>query len=250
MDLIIHCSFAGGWALAAGIWPRSIDGRPKADVSFNLAQRASVVECRLQLIMPQAEILLRRRNRASPIRILHHLAARVKKPVVTHESPCSREQDREINGLIDVLTTRTKSAALQTIESAAGSEIGSSKAVTRSILLEVPVIIMAYDPIGHAGADIEREAEGLMIKRRHAAHGVGRRRGDRWKWKVQPNTIDAVLLLALRGSGKRASLYTDYAFGVWDRANGMLVPIAKAYSGLTDRSSRAHLRTIKLREYI
>ena len=75
-------------------------------------------------------------------------------------------------------------------------------------------------------------AEGLMLKRRDSAYGVGRRRGDWWKWKVLPHTIDAVLIAAQRGSGKRASLYTDYTFGVWD--NGSLVTIAKAYSGLTD----------------
>ena len=62
--------------------------------------------------------------------------------------------------------------------------------------------------------------------------------GDWWKWKVQPYTIDAVLILAQRGSGKRASLYTDYTFGVWDPATGSLVPIAKAYSGLTDEEIR------------
>ena len=75
-----------------------------------------------------------------------------------------------------------------------------------------------------------------MLKRRESAYGVGRRRGDWWKWKVQPHTIDAVLIAAQRGSGKRASLYTDYTFGVWD--NGALVTIAKAYSGLTDAEIR------------
>ncbi len=71
-----------------------------------------------------------------------------------------------------------------------------------------------------------------MLKRLGSAYGVGRRRGDWWKWKVNPLTVDAVLIAAQRGSGKRASLYTDYTFGVWDA--GKLVPIAKAYSGLTD----------------
>ena len=79
-------------------------------------------------------------------------------------------------------------------------------------------------------------AEGLMLKERDSAYGVGRRRGDWWKWKVLPHTIDAVLIAAQRGSGKRASLYTDYTFGVWD--NGSLVTIAKAYSGLTDAEIR------------
>jgi DNA ligase 1 len=80
------------------------------------------------------------------------------------------------------------------------------------------------------------QAEGLMLKDRDSAYGVGRTRGKWWKWKVLPYTIDAVLISAQRGSGKRASLYTDYTFGVWD--NGTLVTIAKAYSGLTDAEIR------------
>ena len=71
-----------------------------------------------------------------------------------------------------------------------------------------------------------------MLKRRSSAYGVGRRRGDWWKWKIDPYTIDAVLIYAQPGSGRRASLLTDYTFGVWDQ--GELVPIAKAYSGLSN----------------
>ena len=89
--------------------------------------------------------------------------------------------------------------------------------------------------------------EGLMLKRRTSAYGVGRRRGDWWKWKIDPYTIDAVLIYAQPGSGRRASLLTDYTFGVWDE--GELVPIAKAYSGLSneeisemDRWIRRHTR--------
>jgi DNA ligase-1 len=89
--------------------------------------------------------------------------------------------------------------------------------------------------------------EGLMVKRRSSPYGVGRRRGDWWKWKIDPYTIDAVLIYAQPGSGRRASLLTDYTFGVWDGAE--LVPIAKAYSGLSneeigelDRWIRRHTR--------
>ena len=92
-----------------------------------------------------------------------------------------------------------------------------------------------------------RGVEGFMLKRRTSAYGVGRRRGDWWKWKIDPFTVDAVLIYAQPGSGKRASLLTDYTFGVWD--NGQLVPIAKAYSGLSndeiaevDRWIRRHTR--------
>lgn len=82
----------------------------------------------------------------------------------------------------------------------------------------------------------EQNVEGLMIKRRASPYRVGRVRGDWWKWKVNPFTIDAVLIYAQRGTGKRASLYTDYTFGVWD--NGQLVPFAKVYSGLNDAEIR------------
>jgi DNA ligase 1 len=77
-----------------------------------------------------------------------------------------------------------------------------------------------------------RGVEGLMIKRVSSPYGVGRKRGDWWKWKIAPHTIDAVLIYAQPGSGKRASLLTDYTFGLWDE--GELVPVAKAYSGLTN----------------
>ena len=66
--------------------------------------------------------------------------------------------------------------------------------------------------------------------------GVGRVRGDWWKWKIEPFTSDAVLISAQPGHGKRSGLYTDYTFGVWD--DGKLVPFAKAYSGLTDAEIR------------
>ncbi|MDX2061522.1 MAG: ATP-dependent DNA ligase [Bacteroidia bacterium] len=82
----------------------------------------------------------------------------------------------------------------------------------------------------------DQRAEGLMLKRLDSPYGVGRRRGDWWKWKLAPLSIDAVLVYAQQGTGRRASLYTDYTFAVWDvrEATPVLVPFAKAYSGLTD----------------
>ena len=71
-----------------------------------------------------------------------------------------------------------------------------------------------------------------MLKRLSSAYTVGRQRGDWWKWKIDPYTIDAVLIYAQPGSGKRASLLSDYTFGVWNA--GELVPVAKAYSGLAN----------------
>ena len=154
------------------------------------------------------------------------------------------------------------------------------KTLGKTILTEVPVVLVAYDLLEFRGVDVRAEpfearrrdlaglvesvampgrlllspavvadsweglalaregsramqAEGLMLKRMDSTYHVGRKRGDWWKWKVKPFTIDAVLTAAQRGSGKRASLYTDYTFCVWDDL-GQLVPIAKAYSGLTD----------------
>ena len=76
-------------------------------------------------------------------------------------------------------------------------------------------------------------AEGLMLKALDSAYGVGRRRGLWWKHKLEPMELDAVLLYAQAGSGRRANLYTDYTFGLWD-GEGRLVTFAKAYSGLDD----------------
>jgi len=157
------------------------------------------------------------------------------------------------------------------------------KTLSRKILSEVPIILVAYDLLELNGADLrpvplaERRArlgellagvpsagrlvlsaavdaptweavaaarydarrvgaEGLMLKRLASPYGVGRRRGDWWKWKVEPLAVDAVLMYAQPGSGRRAGLYTDYTFGVWD--GDRLVPFAKAYSGLTDEEIR------------
>jgi DNA ligase-1 len=85
-------------------------------------------------------------------------------------------------------------------------------------------------------ASREQGVEGMMLKRLDSPYRVGRVRGDWWKWKVEPFTVDAVLIHAQPGHGKRSGLFTDYTFGVWD--GGKLVPIAKAYSGLTDDEIR------------
>jgi DNA ligase 1 len=91
------------------------------------------------------------------------------------------------------------------------------------------------------------DREGLMLKAREGAYGVGRRKGgDRtdvwWKWKLDPMSVDAVLIYAQRGSGRRSGVYSDYTFAVWsadeDAADRELVPFAKAYSGLSDAEMR------------
>ena len=78
----------------------------------------------------------------------------------------------------------------------------------------------------------DRGVEGLMLKRITSSYGVGRTRGDWWKWKIEPLEIDAVLLYAQAGHGRRAGLHSDYTLGVWHE--GRLVTVAKAYSGLSD----------------
>ena len=148
--------------------------------------------------------------------------------------------------------------------------IGRQRRV-HEVALDVPVIFVAYDLLEEAGADLRdlplrrrrdrlerlgirvseelpganwedlavlrassraRHVEGLMLKRWSSPYRPGRKRGDWWKWKIEPHTIDAVLIYAQPGSGRRASLFTDLTFGVWD--GDELVPVAKAYSGLTD----------------
>ncbi|MEM6460167.1 MAG: ATP-dependent DNA ligase, partial [Planctomycetota bacterium] len=87
------------------------------------------------------------------------------------------------------------------------------------------------------GESRERGVEGVMLKRADAVYAAGRVRGDWWKWKVDPYTVDCVMVYAQRGSGRRSSLFTDYTFAVWSgegRGVGELVPVTKAYSGLTD----------------
>ena len=79
----------------------------------------------------------------------------------------------------------------------------------------------------------EMGAEGFMLKRKASHYGVGRKRGDWWKWKIDPLTIDAVMIYAQKGAGRRSNLYTDYTFAVRD--GDKLVTFTKAYSGLTDK---------------
>jgi DNA ligase 1 len=79
----------------------------------------------------------------------------------------------------------------------------------------------------------ERGVEGIMLKRRDSTYQLGRKRGDWWKWKIDPLTIDAVLIYAQAGHGRRSTLFTDYTFGLWQ--DDQLVPVAKAYSGLDDK---------------
>jgi len=114
--------------------------------------------------------------------------------------------------------------------------------------LQHPQLIASPMLTGDSWIDLARQreaaremgVEGMMLKQRRAAYGVGRTKdvGTWWKWKIDPLSVDAVLIYAQRGHGRRASLYSDYTFAVWDgppeQEDRKLVPFAKAYSGLTD----------------
>ncbi|NJK84092.1 MAG: cisplatin damage response ATP-dependent DNA ligase, partial [Saprospiraceae bacterium] len=154
------------------------------------------------------------------------------------------------------------------------------KTLTKKVLEQAPVVMIAYDLIEWQGKDVRQlplsarrtllqemleqfdtqgiiliseiieasdwevlthikedarafQSEGLMLKRKNSRYQSGRKRGDWWKWKVAPLTIDAVMIYAQRGAGRRANLFTDFTFGVWE--GEQLVPFTKAYSGLTDK---------------
>ena len=101
------------------------------------------------------------------------------------------------------------------------------------IVLSQPVEFHTWEQLAEIRKQSrERRVEGFMLKRHGSPYRVGRRRGDWWKWKIDPYSVDCVLMYAQPGNGRRASVLTDYTFGVWDA--GELTPFAKAYSGLTD----------------
>jgi DNA ligase-1 len=139
-----------------------------------------------------------------------------------------------------------------------GRDIREMPLAERRTLLESVVVRAGHprlllSPLVHAdswqalaaerAASRKHRAEGLMLKRLGGAYGTGRRKGDWWKWKIDPLTVDAVMIYAMRGHGRRANLYTDYTFAVWD--GNRLVPFAKAYSGLTDEEFNAVDRFVK-----
>jgi DNA ligase-1 len=116
------------------------------------------------------------------------------------------------------------------------ARLASWYAQTRPALMDLSPLIpfasvseLAEIRAGARAASIE----GLMLKRFDSSYVPGRPRGQWWKWKRDPLTIDAVMMYAQRGHGKRSSFYSDFTFGLW-REDGELVPVGKAYSGYTD----------------
>ena len=140
-----------------------------------------------------------------------------------------------------------------------GNDLRQTKQSERRVLLENLVqkcnqsqLIISETLIGESWEDLATQrtesrslgVEGLMLKNKNANYGVGRTKdvGTWWKWKIDPYTIDAVLIYAQSGHGRRSSLYSDFTFAVWDgpieASDRKLVPFAKAYSGLTDSEMR------------
>jgi DNA ligase-1 len=126
---------------------------------------------------------------------------------------------------------------------------GDRRARLEALVTQVNAPQLVLSPLIHAAdwdslaqireSSRSRAVEGMMLKGVDARYGVGRTRdvGTWWKWKIDPYSVDAVLIYAQPGNGRRASLYTDYTFAVWDddpQGGRRLVPFAKAYSGLTD----------------
>ena len=110
---------------------------------------------------------------------------------------------------------------------------GTARADANRLFLSPLVTAATWEELAAARAESRsRGVEGLMLKRRSSPYAVGRTRGDWWKWKVEPLEIDAVILYAQAGHGRRAGLHSDYTLGLWH--DGRLVTVAKAYSGLTD----------------
>jgi DNA ligase 1 len=136
--------------------------------------------------------------------------------------------------------TRLESIVPLPFTPGAGAAAGDGDAVVEPATTMTPRLLHSPRVIGDSWGCLaaarsmsrDRGVEGLMLKRRSSPYGVGRVRGDWWKWKIEPLEIDAVLLYAQAGHGRRAGLHSDYTLGVWH--DGRLVPVAKAYSGLAD----------------
>lgn len=112
--------------------------------------------------------------------------------------------------------------------------VTNSKAYNSSLILAPLLSCDAWENLDELRNEAKAVGcEGLMLKRKDSNYETGRKRGKWWKWKVDPYSIDAVLIYAQAGHGRRANLFTDYTFAVWD--GDALVPFTKAYSGLTDK---------------
>ena len=178
-----------------------------------------------ELPAPFADLQQRMGRKALPAKLLPKLLAELPAVLVAYDM-------LEMDG-VDVrqLPQMERRALLETLVDGVSSP---------ALRLSPRIAADSWDALAAIRAESRaRGVEGLMLKAVSAAYGMGRTKdvGTWWKWKIDPYAIDAVLIYAQAGHGRRASLYTDYTFAVWDGEHGeerKLVPFAKAYSGLTD----------------
>jgi DNA ligase 1 len=185
------------------------------------------------------ELLIMRDGRVQPFNVLQQrLNRKTVTPKLMAEFPAHlRAYDVLVDGTIDV-RGETFAARRTRLESLVGrldaAPVDLSPLVPFASWEELAAA--RADPAA-AGAGADAQAvEGVMIKRRDAPYLPGRPKGPWWKWKREPFVVDAVLMYAQRGHGKRSSFYSDYTFGVWRAgpAGEELVPVGKAYFGFTD----------------
>jgi DNA ligase-1 len=133
-----------------------------------------------------------------------------------------------------------------------GGTLRARREALEALLRDAPPVLGISHPLESADweslASLREGAraqgvEGIMLKDWDSPYGNGRQRGAWWKWKIDPLVFDAVMIYAAAGHGRRSNLYTDYTFAVWD--GDALVPVAKAYSGLTDEEIRELDRWIR-----
>ena len=232
-----------------GIRVQAVSGRnPEGQLTARLYSRtgeditASFPDLLPSLHLPGAidgELLVVREGRVQSFNVLQQrLNRKVVSPKLIKEYPIHlRAYDLLGDGEMDLreLTFVERRARLEAFV----SKLGDSRVdLSPAIPFDSWEVLAAarLDPASaHAGEDSEA-VEGVMLKRRDALYLPGRPRGQWWKWKRDPHIIDAVLMYAQRGHGKRSSYYSDYTFGVWTGGedDAQLVPVGKAYFGFTD----------------
>jgi DNA ligase-1 len=155
------------------------------------------------------------------------------------EKVASSNLSHQNNGATEATRSEVTEATRSEVTEATRSEVTEATRSDIPLLLSERMNFTSWEAVAkeRSKARVMR-SEGLMLKHKDSAYQVGRKKGDWWKWKVDPLTIDAVLTYAMRGHGRRSNLFTDYTFALWqEKENGEkeLVTFAKAYSGLTDK---------------
>jgi DNA ligase 1 len=185
------------------------------------------------------ELLIMRDGRVQPFNVLQQrLNRKTVTAKLTAEFPAHlRAYDVLVDGTVDVRaeTFAARRARLETLVGRLGLAGVDLSPLVPFATWEELAAARADPAAAGAGADAQA-VEGVMIKRRDAPYLPGRPKGPWWKWKRDPFVVDAVLMYAQRGHGKRSSFYSDYTFGVWTAgpAGEELVPVGKAYFGFTD----------------